>query len=124
LVFTEQGVAMLSSVLRSQRAVAVNIEIMRAFVRLRRILAANAEITERLDEIEKHLGNHDEQFVEVIRAIRQLMEPPSRPPQRGIGFHVPTDDDSKRPDKNKKASPRRARRNPMKRPMLPSGGHQ
>ena len=87
--FTEQGVAMLSSVLRSQRAVQVNIEIMRAFVRLRRILAANAEIARRLDEVEKRLGSHDEQFVQVLRAIRQLMEPPARPPRRRIGFHVP-----------------------------------
>jgi hypothetical protein len=85
--FTEQGVAMLSSVLRSPRAVAVNIEIMRAFVRLRKVLAANADLARRLDEVEKHLSKHDEQFVDVIRAIRQLMETPSRPRKR-IGFHV------------------------------------
>jgi hypothetical protein len=86
--FTEQGVAMLSSVLRSQRAVQVNIEIMRAFVRLRRILAVNAELARRLDEVEKHLGRHDEQFVHVIRAIRELMTQPPAPPRRKIGFHA------------------------------------
>jgi ORF6N domain len=90
-VFTEQGVAMLSSVLRSQRAVQVNIEIMRAFVRLRQLLAASADLARRLDEVERHLAQHDGQFVDVIRAIRQLMEPPARPPRRRIGFHAPPD---------------------------------
>jgi hypothetical protein len=64
--FTEQGVAMLSSVLRSKRAARVNVEIMRAFVRLRRILAVNTELAHRLDELEQRVGEHDEQFVEVI----------------------------------------------------------
>ncbi len=90
--FTEQGVAMLSSVLRSQRAVQVNVEIMRAFVRLRKILAANTELAHRLDELERRVGEHDEQFVQVIRAIRQLMEPPPTSKQRRIGFHVPSDE--------------------------------
>lgn len=85
--FTEQGVAMLSSALRSDRAVQVNIEIMRAFVRLRQIIAVNAELARRLDEIEKRVGGHDEQFIHVIRAIRQLMEPPPTPKSRRIGFH-------------------------------------
>lgn len=90
--FTEQGVAMLSSVLRSQRAVQVNVEIMRAFVRLRKILAVNAELAHRLDELERRVGEHDEQFVQVIRAIRQLMEPPATPKRRRIGFHVSGDE--------------------------------
>ena len=90
--FTEQGVAMLSSVLRSQRAVRVNIEIMRAFVRLRRVLAVNRELAARLDELERRVGEHDEQFIEVIRAIRQLMEPPKAAPRRKIGFHIASDD--------------------------------
>jgi hypothetical protein len=90
--FTEQGVAMLSSVLRSPRAVAVNIEIMRAFVRLRQILAVNADLARRLDEIERRVGGHDEQFVHVIRAIRQLMEPPPAPKRRRIGFHAADDE--------------------------------
>jgi hypothetical protein len=86
LAFTEQGVAMLSSVLRSERAVQVNIEIMRTFVRLRQILAVNTDLAKRLDDLERRVGNHDEQFVSVIRAIRQLMEPPPGPARRRIGF--------------------------------------
>jgi hypothetical protein len=86
--FTEQGVAMLSSVLRSPRAVAVNIEIMRAFVRLRQVLAVNADLARKLDELERRVGQHDEQFVHVIRSIRQLMEPPAAAKRRRIGFHV------------------------------------
>ncbi len=74
--FTEQGVAMLSSVLRSKRAVRVNVEIMRAFVRLRRWLVGNAELTRRLDELE---GKYDEQFRVVFQAMRELMEPPDEP---------------------------------------------
>jgi GAF domain-containing protein len=72
--------------------VQVNIEIMRAFVRLRQVLAVNTELARRVDEVEKHLGQHDAQFIEVIRAIRQLMEPPSRPPRRRIGFQVQHDE--------------------------------
>jgi hypothetical protein len=83
---------MLSSVLRSSRAVRVNIEIMRAFVRLRHVLAASAELARRLDELETRVGQHDEQFVAVIRAIRDLMEPPPAPRKRRIGFR-PSDED-------------------------------
>jgi hypothetical protein len=83
--FTEQGVAMLSSVLRSPRAVAVNIEIMRAFVRLRQMLASHADLARRLDELEK---KYDHQFRAVFDAIRQLMAPPDPPKKRRIGFHA------------------------------------
>ncbi|MDP3439882.1 MAG: ORF6N domain-containing protein [Azonexus sp.] len=72
-VFSEQGIAMLSSVLRSEQAVQVNIEIMRAFVRLRRILSEHQEIARRLDTLESH---YDAQFKAVFDAIRQLMMPP------------------------------------------------
>ena len=83
--FTEQGVAMLSSVLRSSRAVKVNIEIMRAFVRLRQMLASHADLARKLDALEKR---YDAQFKVVFDAIRQLMTPPE--PKRGrIGFQVP-----------------------------------
>jgi hypothetical protein len=92
--FTEHGVAMLASVLRSERAVQVNIEIVRSFVRLRRVIAANADLAKRLDEVEKRLGDHDEQFVQVIRAIRELMQPPVPAKRRRIGFYQPTDDGS------------------------------
>ena len=80
--FTEQGVAMLSSVLRSQRAIQVNIEIMRAFIRLRQMLASHAELARKLDALEK---KYDAQFKEVFEAIRQLMTPPE-PKRRPIGF--------------------------------------
>ena len=80
--FTEQGVAMLSSVLRSPRAVRVNIEIMRAFVRLRQLLASHAELARKLDDLEK---KYDAQFKVVFEALRQLMTPPE-PPRRSIGF--------------------------------------
>jgi hypothetical protein len=87
--FTEQGVAMLSSVLRSKRAVQVNVEIMRTFVRLRRILAENADLARRLDELEK---KYDVQFKVVFDAIRKLMQPPEpEPKKRRIGFG-PDDD--------------------------------
>jgi hypothetical protein len=82
--FTEQGVAMLSSVLRSKRAVRVNIEIMRTFVKLRRLLASHAELARKLDKLEKR---YDAQFRTVFDAIRELMTPPERP-RRRIGFHV------------------------------------
>lgn len=86
--FTEQGVAMLSSVLRSQRAVAVNIEIMRAFVRLRRMLASHEDLARKLADLER---KYDHQFKVVFDAIRQLMAPPSDPPKRSIGFHGKTE---------------------------------
>jgi len=82
--FTEQGVAMLSSVLRSQRAVLVNIEIMRAFVQVREMLMSHKELTRRLDELEK---NYDSNFRVVFEAIRQLMRAPEYPKRR-IGFEI------------------------------------
>jgi hypothetical protein len=82
--FTEQGVAMLSSVLRSKRAVQVNIEIMRAFVRLRKILSAHKELERKLAELEK---KYDDQFKVVFDAIRALMAP-SEKPRKKIGFEV------------------------------------
>jgi hypothetical protein len=82
--FTEQGVAMLSSVLQSKRAVAVNIEIMRAFARLRRMLASNEELSRKLAALEK---KYDAHFKVVFDAIRQLMAP-AEPKKRKIGFLV------------------------------------
>jgi hypothetical protein len=102
--FTEQGVAMLSSVLRSERAVQVNIEIMRAFVRLRQILAVNADLARRLDELEHRMGEHDEQFVHVIQAIRQLMEPPPATKRRRIGFHAADDEQTSTPSARRKTA--------------------
>ncbi len=85
--FTEQGVAMLSSVLRSKRAVQVNIEIMRAFVRLRRILSSHKELARKLEELERRIGAHDQKIEAVFQAIRQLMTPPD-PKKLKIGFIV------------------------------------
>ena len=84
-VFTEEGVAMLSSVLRSERAVAVNVEIMRAFVRMRRMLAGHADLAARLDDLETR---YDGQFRVIFEAIRELMAPPASPVRR-IGFAIP-----------------------------------
>ena len=83
--FTEQGVAMLSSVLRSKRAVLVNIQIMRAFVKLREMLATHRALARRLAELEKRIEGHDEEITAIFEAIRQLMGPPDKPTKR-IGF--------------------------------------
>ena len=85
LVFTEQGVAMLSSVLRSDRAVQVNIAIMRAFVRLRQLLATHKDLARKLEELE---GKYDANFRVVFDAIRKLMGPEKPPPRRRIGFET------------------------------------
>ena len=85
--FTEQGVAMLSSVLQSERAVKVNIAIMRAFVQLRHSLESNRQLARKFGELEKRVGKHDEEIGAIIEAIRQLMAPPEKP-RREIGFHV------------------------------------
>jgi ORF6N domain-containing protein len=85
--FTEQGVAMLSSVLRSERAVKVNIAIMRAFVNLRATLETNRELARKFSELERRVGKHDQEIAAIIDAIRQLMAPPEKP-RREIGFHV------------------------------------
>jgi len=81
--FTEQGIAMLSSVLHSERAIQVNIQIMRAFVRLREMILSHKELAKKLEVLEKR---YDAQFRVVFDAIRQLMAPPKKP-RRKIGFH-------------------------------------
>ncbi len=78
---------MLSSVLRTKRAVQVNIEIMRAFVRLRQFLSSQAALARKLKELERHLKDHDEQIQTIFEAIRQLMTPPEKP-RKKIGFEV------------------------------------
>jgi len=84
--FTEQGVAMLSSVLNSERAVQVNIAIMRAFVKLREILATHRELAEKIAELENKYRQHDDKIQAVFDAIRELLEPPQVSPKRRIGF--------------------------------------
>jgi len=86
-VFTEQGVAMLSSVLNSEKAITVNIEIIRTFVKLRKILSFNKEFEKKFDALERKYKHHDDQFEVVFKAIRQLMESP-KTKQKQIGFHT------------------------------------
>jgi phage regulator Rha-like protein len=83
--FTEQGVAMLSSVLNSQRAIQVNITIMRVFFRLRQMMASQKALAGKLAELEERIQDHDEQITDIFNAIRQLMTPPATP-KRKIGF--------------------------------------
>jgi len=85
MAFTEQGVAMLSSVLNSKRAIDVNIAIMRTFVKMRQILATNKEFSEKLKIIEDQLAEHDKQFQIVFEAIKQLLKEDEKPKKR-IGF--------------------------------------
>lgn len=85
--FTEQGVAMLSSVLRSSRAVEVNIAIMRAFVQLRRLMAGNSLLAEKIEQLEKKHAAHDQQFQIVFDAIRKLIGVPAAP-RKEMGFHT------------------------------------
>ena len=86
-VFTEQGIAMLSSVLNSDRAIKVNVAIMRTFVKLREMLETNRELARKFAELESRVSKHDEEIAAILEAIRQLMAPPEKP-RREIGFHV------------------------------------
>ncbi|OGA54294.1 MAG: hypothetical protein A3F74_13250 [Betaproteobacteria bacterium RIFCSPLOWO2_12_FULL_62_58] len=86
--FTEQGVAMLSSVLNSPQAIRVNIEIMRAFVRLRAMIATNEELSGKLDELERKVATHDQAIAGLITAIRELAAPPPPKQKRRIGFVI------------------------------------
>lgn len=84
--FTEQGLAMLSSVLRSKRAIQVNIAIMRAFVKLRKILSTHKELAHKLSQLERKIEKHDVEIKVIFDAIRELMTPPKKP-QKRIGFY-------------------------------------
>jgi hypothetical protein len=90
-VFTEQGVAMLSSVLNSDRSIEVNVEIMRAFVKLRQLLSTHKDLSKKLAELEK---KYDHQFAVVFDAIRKLMETPPLPKKRKIGYLAGDDEDT------------------------------
>jgi len=89
-VFTEQGVAMLSSVLRSPTAVRVNIEIMRTFVRLRRLMATPGELVEQLTKLAETVQLHDNEIKVISRVLQQMFDHP-QVPRRRIGFHAPKD---------------------------------
>lgn len=84
-VFTEQGIAMLSSVLKSERAIDVNILIMRSFVKMRQMLSTHKELADKLNELENKYEKHDKDIKTIIDAIRQLMSPPEKPAKK-IGF--------------------------------------
>jgi hypothetical protein len=100
--FTEQGVAMLSSVLRSERAVEVNIAIMRTFVQLRRLMDSNALLAEKIEALEEKYADHDQQFQLVFEAIKQLIAAPA-PPAKELGFHtIPSAHHAKKPTKRPK----------------------
>jgi len=85
--FTEPGVAMLSSVLDSKRAVQVNIQIIRTFIRLRQLIVTHKELAHKLAELEGKMEKHDAEISAIFKAIRQLVTPPPEKPKRVIGFH-------------------------------------
>ena len=86
--FTEHGAIMLASVLNSDIAVQASIRVVRAFVRLRQMVAANAQLAAKLEELEHRLDSHDEAIVDLFAALKRLLEPPEPPKRREIGFHV------------------------------------
>ena len=86
-VFTEHGAIMAASILNSRRAVEVSVFIVRAFVKLRRMIAENKELSRRIVQIERHLAEHDNQIMELVKAIKQLLKPDPLPKKRRIGFH-------------------------------------
>jgi len=86
--FTEHGAIMAASVLNSPTAVEVSVYIVRAFIRLRRVIAEHKELSRRIVQIEHHLADHDEQIIELIQAIKQLLKPEPPPKKRRIGFHA------------------------------------
>ncbi len=87
-VFTEQGVAMLSGVLNSKRAIRVNIAIMRAFVKLKELLLTHKELAIKIDTLERKYADHDEKIQAIFNAIKQLLEPLPEEPKPKIGFHA------------------------------------
>lgn len=85
-VFTEHGALMAANLLRSNRAVQMSLHVVRAFVRLREMVAANKELSKKLDELERRVSHHDEAITSIVKAIRELATPPEPKPKRRIGF--------------------------------------
>jgi hypothetical protein len=85
-VFTEHGALMAANLLRSTRAVQMSLHVARAFVRLREMVAANKELSKKLDELERRVSHHDEAITSIVKAIRELATPPEPKPRRRIGF--------------------------------------
>ena len=88
MAFTEQGVVMLSSVLNSNRAIEVNISIMRAFVQLRKIIGSHEKLEEKLRKIEHHIEDHDEKIEAIFRVIQELIGTDDKPKKKRIGYTV------------------------------------
>jgi ORF6N domain len=88
IAFTEHGAIMLASVLNSEIAIQASIRVVRAFVRLREMVAANAQLASKLAELERRLDSHDEAIVDLFATLKRLLEPPEPPKKREIGFHV------------------------------------
>jgi ORF6N domain len=88
IAFTEHGAIMLASVLNSEIAVQASVRVVRAFVRLREMVAANAQLASKLAELERRLDSHDEAIVDLFATLKRLLEPPEPPKKREIGFHV------------------------------------
>ena len=85
-VFTEHGALMAANLLRSKRAVQMSLHVVRAFVRLREMVAASKELSKKLDELERRVSHHDEAITNIVKAIRELAVPPEPKPKRRIGF--------------------------------------
>jgi hypothetical protein len=103
--FTEQGIAMLSSVLNSPRAIQVNIAIMRAFIQLREAIATNEQLASQFAELEKRVDRHDEKIQDILDAIREMLAPAETKPRREIGFHVKRDGQTiESPDQRRETS--------------------
>jgi hypothetical protein len=90
--FTEHGAIMAATILNSPRAVEMSLYVVRAFVKLRELLASNQELARRLDELERKLSTHDQAITGILNAIRELMSPPPEPKRRGIGFTADFDE--------------------------------
>ena len=86
--FTQEGIAMLSGVLNSPRAIQANVQIMRTFTRMRELLATNELIRQKIDELERKYEKHDTQFKVIFEALKELLETPKLKPKKPIGFHV------------------------------------
>jgi hypothetical protein len=89
LAFTEHGVAMLAGVLNGERAVRISIGIVQAFVRLQRLLASQARLAQKLEELEGRVAGHDAEITAILDALRTIMTPPEEAKPRRIGFHLP-----------------------------------
>ncbi len=106
-VFTEQGVAMLSSILNSDRAIDVNIQIMRVFTKLREMMSSHKDLARKIEKLEERFKDHDEKFVLVFDAIRQLLAEPEEPKKEPMGFYVRREKDNQ--DTTKEKSMRKKR---------------